>query len=897
MLSSRKQHNNNFNKLIILLFISILSTNVISAPSSELKNSPPLPPPAGPPSSKRISILEDPQHPSALAWSVLLLADSSVLDSPSPPRRITPKSIFIAPPLQTCPEGYQPDSMNRCVKDVNINQEAYFDFLLQRLNAMYGNLGNPQHSNPPSSSSSSPSSNGSLGPFQLNIPIVINSDKESPNPDSVSEKPSVSVSDDKRPENETKKQETIITVYEIEESNNNNNNNNNKNDDNNNNNNNNNETKPNDDKSLENEQLIPVVEIIETNPNGSEIVDYTIPIKLYNVTNNTDTKNNTVTSNKENSLNESSVSTLVVLLSPTKLQPNITEDSNKIKNQSIDKDIANVRNSSTNEEINISLPESTVTTTLSPIKIFLNSSSSSTPLSSSSVSINTNTDYEDAAQVTEKNGDVIYDDTYNNKETIDYNTDEGLEDHTEDFEESTESDYEILKHSEAGMAVTTSSRFYTTSSSIAPDVQNDKDKDDSDKISSEVHINRDFIRETTLVGLNYDKNNGSTEIDKEIQSTTPLDDEDTEDNTEITENTEKVTEFQTQMPVSLVDKIFDPFENINPVITIEEASLTGFIDRKTTTTETKVFKSTTATSTTPFIVYPSQTETPISQTVNPLPQADVAEIMAVSSSNEAETVLPEQESQNPIIVKPIDNKTSQEASSSHNPVTDPKKEETFSQNKQVFDYNPAPHISSFSSHKLEDNPVIKTIDNQKIDLNKNPVNFFPNNNYQPPYNPPRDYVRFPMHDQQPSRPNYVRFPSEEANSIHTDDSKERYHNRYPPLQNNRLATAKLGTFKRPVWPIPPTWRLDRQHSRVKSTDDEDQKQNENTPMLMRFWKRMPLILDPSLINNSPNLSFSQIPTQFEPNERTGRSYSSYRGSYYQEMSPQDVTQSFIRIQR
>ncbi|XP_008543734.1 probable serine/threonine-protein kinase DDB_G0282963 [Microplitis demolitor] len=886
MFSSRKQKNNS-SKLTCLLFLSILSSNVLSAPTSELKKSP------SASSSKKIKSLDDPQHPSELAWGALLLVDSSILDSPSPPRRITPKSIFIAPPLQTCAEGYQPDSMNRCVKDVNINQEAYFDFLLQRLNAMYGNLGNPQQSDSSSSSSSS-SSNGSLEPFQLNIPIIINSNKESSNLDNTSEKAPVSTFDDKRPENETKKQETIITVYEIEEPDNNNSNN---------------KTKPhNDDKSPENDQLIPVVEIIETNSNGSEIIDYTIPIQLYNVTNNTDSKNSTVISNKEeNPLNESS-STLVLILSPTKLLSNITEDSNKIKNQSLDKDIVNVRNTSMDEEINVSLPEYTVTTTLSPIKIFLNSSTS-TPSSSSSslpsVSTNTNTDYEDTSQVTDEDRDVIYNDNDNNKEAIDYNTAEDLEehdleDHTEDLEDFTESDDEILKHSEAGMAVTLPSRFYTTSSLTTLDDQNNND--DNEKISSEVHVNRDFIRETTLVGLNYDKNNSSTIVDKEIQSTTPLDDEyddNNEDITEVTTITEEIPEFETQSSVSLVDKTFDPLDNINPVITIEEASLTGFIDRKTTTTpETTTFKPTTMKSTTPFIVYPSQTvKNIISQTVKPIYQPDNTEIMAASSSNTAETVVHEVEPQKPIVVKPTVDKTHKEIFI-NGPITEPKEIETVSQNKQTFDYDPAPQVSNFGSHNSEDNPIIKTIDDQRIELNKNPVNFFPNNNFQSSYNPPRDYIRFPSYDQSPNRPNYVRFPSEEANSIHTDDSKDRYHSHYPPGQNNRITTAKVGGFKRPLWPIPPTWRLDRQHLREKSdSHDDDQKQSESTPMLMRFWKRMPLILDPSLINDSSHPTFPQTSSQSETNERTGRSYSSRRINYYQEMSPQDVTQSFARIQR
>lgn len=84
--------------------------------------------------------------PQELGWQAWLLVDT---ETPRPnneegkKRRITPKSVFIAPAfagtshLPDCAEGYRPDSMGRCVKLVQLNHAAQLDFLLQRLNAMY----------------------------------------------------------------------------------------------------------------------------------------------------------------------------------------------------------------------------------------------------------------------------------------------------------------------------------------------------------------------------------------------------------------------------------------------------------------------------------------------------------------------------------------------------------------------------------------------------------------------------------------------------------------------------------------------------------------------------------------------------------------------------------------
>lgn len=72
-------------------------------------------------------------------------------------RRITPKSVFVAPNFNNCPEGYRQDALGRCVKLVQVNKQAQWNFFLEKLNSMYA---------------PSPSQVGKeSGPFHVNLPI------------------------------------------------------------------------------------------------------------------------------------------------------------------------------------------------------------------------------------------------------------------------------------------------------------------------------------------------------------------------------------------------------------------------------------------------------------------------------------------------------------------------------------------------------------------------------------------------------------------------------------------------------------------------------------------------------------------------------------------------------
>lgn len=80
-------------------------------------------------------------------------------------RRITPKSVFVAPTF-SCSEGYRQDALGRCIKHVKVNQAEQWKFYLDRLNSMYA----------PASSSKKPQKEA--GPFHISLPIGADNSQE-----------------------------------------------------------------------------------------------------------------------------------------------------------------------------------------------------------------------------------------------------------------------------------------------------------------------------------------------------------------------------------------------------------------------------------------------------------------------------------------------------------------------------------------------------------------------------------------------------------------------------------------------------------------------------------------------------------------------------------------------
>ncbi|RZB40296.1 hypothetical protein BDFB_005524 [Asbolus verrucosus] len=109
-----------------------------------------------------------------LAWEAWLLVDQSNRqgDLGVLRRRITPKSVFIAPTfspesLPACAEGYISDSMGRCMQIVKINESNHLNFLLEKLKQRFPSPDYQEETNDTSTQ----------GPLQFNIPLLDNDDE------------------------------------------------------------------------------------------------------------------------------------------------------------------------------------------------------------------------------------------------------------------------------------------------------------------------------------------------------------------------------------------------------------------------------------------------------------------------------------------------------------------------------------------------------------------------------------------------------------------------------------------------------------------------------------------------------------------------------------------------
>lgn len=110
-------------------------------------------------------------RPSELTWQAWLLVDSQNQLQNESDRRITPKSVFIAPKLgqrndtlPECADGYRADSMGRCIKFVKVDEDAQLQFFLNRLNEKFATHSWEEIEE---SEESAPTA----GPLQVNIPL------------------------------------------------------------------------------------------------------------------------------------------------------------------------------------------------------------------------------------------------------------------------------------------------------------------------------------------------------------------------------------------------------------------------------------------------------------------------------------------------------------------------------------------------------------------------------------------------------------------------------------------------------------------------------------------------------------------------------------------------------
>ncbi|KAJ8969539.1 hypothetical protein NQ317_003922 [Molorchus minor] len=116
------------------------------------------------------------RSPPELTWQAWLLVDDQNQNQNKQQthsdgglrRRITPKSVFIAPTfspdsLPPCAEGYSSDIMGRCIKIIKLDEAAHREFILQKLKEKFGPMDYDEEEE----------SMPTHGPFQINIPLAV----------------------------------------------------------------------------------------------------------------------------------------------------------------------------------------------------------------------------------------------------------------------------------------------------------------------------------------------------------------------------------------------------------------------------------------------------------------------------------------------------------------------------------------------------------------------------------------------------------------------------------------------------------------------------------------------------------------------------------------------------
>lgn len=501
------------------------------------------------PTAKRKS--QDIGSLSDFAWQAWLLMDAQNgfqhgVDSATLMRRITPKSVFIAPALPACAEGYRADTMGRCVKSVNIDENAHMSFLLERLNAMYGNSQDAD--------GNKNDQRKSTGPLQLNIPLI----PSDPKPSSTKVEPEETFSMDSPvvmpPRNKTHSNDeektrphevALASAYEMK-----------------------NDTMLDEKEKLEekttflagnssiddvkeiDQKIGAVVSITnlaeETNDtNFSKMMDYKIPTDLKISLNTSSVKSlnasdiakENVSTEKSKNFTEMS-STLIFLISSTRL-PSIADDLSVTQNETVGHvtvQMSNVTSNQTAKEvIAVSVPDSAL-----PDKSAEVSSVVTDEQRDNETHVDDETSLESSKLNESQETEFVYDEEEEDAE-YSYSTD------TPDDEDSTEMEKEeILRHGEAGMTIpmrnierphrdqqnqtADQKKMLEINDQIMIRFNNSTPTEDKDEagsnVSSEVSINGDLILETTLLDVNTEKLQIATKSPNVIRNITKSGDDD-----------------------------------------------------------------------------------------------------------------------------------------------------------------------------------------------------------------------------------------------------------------------------------------------------------------------------------------------------------------------------------
>ncbi|RLU27180.1 hypothetical protein DMN91_000980 [Ooceraea biroi] len=738
--------------LVLLMFLGLIRSGELTPPSVSSETSSTMSP------SKRKS--QDIGSLSDFTWHTWLLVDTQAgiqpgVDSTALLRRITPKSVFIAPALPACAEGYRADAMGRCVKSVNIDENAHINFLLERLNALYANQDSASQA-----ATSKNDEKKSTGPLQLNIPLVPDSNPQSTkigleHAFSVSDPMVAPAHDETQPGDEGERtkphEETTVTVYGMK-----------------------NDTtlsektmflpgnssNANEPERKTDAMVVPIAEFVdETNDtNFSEIVDYKIPIVLKTLSNTSSVKGLDVTGEgistekrRDNSTTELSP-TLVLLLSATKLPsvipPHTTVNDNvttlaltRPHNATTDRAPVSdlISNATIEDVITVDMADTVHSSTKGlpevsqPIIVDEQARNNETHAEKKS----TEATAENPSLKESRETEFIYDEEEEDLEYT-YGTDVPEE------EESTEVEgEEILKHGEAGMTfptrnverlhrdqqrtqqrranetATDGKTTLATPDQHSPIRLNDstlaEDKDETgSNVSSEVSIDGDLILETTLLDVNTESlliTTRSPDVTRKVVKSSGNDD---------------FEESFGESPASVRSREPEAVFSRNAHDTIPAA---GSHERK---------------------------------------RAEHEELEAAPSSSESLLSNPEKE--------------------------------------------PTPEIRTIEQKRSNDN------------AEDNHANF----------------------------PGYMRFPSSEVNSIHGPSYKQ--HSLYPSddlgSYDSTSTKSSVPVRQKPVYYLAaPSWKPDRpQSDRVPATTVSE------SPMLLRFWSKMPLVRDPAIypVDHNPD---------------------------------------------
>ncbi|XP_011498500.1 PREDICTED: uncharacterized protein LOC105362712 [Ceratosolen solmsi marchali] len=856
-------------------------------------------------SSPRKTLDQEIGSPSELAWQAWLLVENksggqSALESANILRKITPKSIFIAPELISCPNGYTSDGKGTCKPvPIKIDEDAQRQFFLKRLNALYGKFGNNRKK--PAEVT---------GPLQINIPILLPTKSNSPNAQPVQPLPhqkpqqlvpnvnrevvenrppiSVDLLQQSNDQKQNNGQESEVTVaYKVD-----------------------NDTKKEQKESTReegtnffldspiysgpkkdipnNDEVVPVAEFIdEANDTFStDVVDYKIPLGLAPTLNRSDVFDNMrSTSNRHefhkitngtNSQDDSSP-TVVLLLSPT-LSPFHTSTQSELSKTSsfeeapVDRESEHIENTSPSsmEEETKSESDTTIHTVAPLITQTAVDSIDSTMK-------NTEKTYE---QDTPADENVYIDEEshteqeFEDRDNYDDTTDEVDE---SDFEESED---ELLKTGEAGMMMSHKNR--------------DIIRDEAHRQYKTTVIDVESATSTSIVDTTPMPTFPSTNIQDsfdvaDITANTDLIDYTKEDvgSTQTTEipttlvtdesNADETTTFPTKQLIS--DDLFKTAIRRNHTQYIiknnESDNKTGF---------TKLLELERDATTEPKIIFSTQGSHSITTSYgNKRPAHPVRVVGTPFAFEEFDDVVSKTE------YTPVGN-----FHRYNSPDEKYQKLSIISNSDPILFKNDGNIPSDFKDQMAESSKP------SSMNLRR-----------MPSQSTEDSFVRFPdRNSETPSqRHDYVRFPPDEVNSIHNQDnykdhllspyhSREEYSNSSPASTKGSVPTRQkpLSTH----WRIPSAgMRMDRQHQQSQqqiqgSSSTANHRQQKQKPMLLRFWARMPLVRDLTFYPTTSHGSHNEPIGGPDDSHRSSIRYSpattrpGRRINHHKEMSSHDV---------